>query len=103
MGFRPLEFCGRNNACGLPGVAETEFNLDEPILAQARAHRQRHARMDDLEMRHLDALAATRDLAPGRERGGAKLGAERGTGLGSRDNDDGGLKLKHRNLLNDQT
>jgi hypothetical protein len=59
--------------------------------------------MDDLKMRHLDALAATRDLTPSCERGGAKLNAERDAGLGGRDNDDGGLNLKHRNLLNDQT
>lgn len=63
----------------LPGITETEPDLDEAIAADARAHRQRHARMDDLEIRHLDALAATRDLTPGGESSGAKLGAQRGT------------------------
>jgi hypothetical protein len=37
--------------------------------------------MDELETGHFDALAATRRLMPGRERGGAKLNAERSTRL----------------------
>jgi hypothetical protein len=103
FGLGTPQLLGGDDARSLLGVAETKFDLDEPILAKVRAHRQRHARVDDLEMRHLDALAATRDLAPSRECGGAKLNAERSTGLSGRDNDDGSLNLKHRNLLDDQT
>ena len=53
-------------------------------------------------MRHLDALAATRDLAPSGEGGRAKLHAKRGAGLGGRNNDDGNLNLKHRDFLDEQ-
>src|ERR1700722_7614328 len=59
--------------------------------------------MDDLEMRHLDALAAAGDLQPRRQCGRAKLNAERRTGLSGRNNDDGSLNLKHLDLLNEQT
>ena len=90
---------GRDHPRGLTRVAEADLNFDESIGAQARAHREGHAGMDDLEVRHLESLAATGDFAPGGEAGRAKLDAEGRAGLGGRNDDDGGLNLKHEKLL----
>ena len=82
--------------------AETEFDLDESVAAQAGAHRQRDAGVDDLEVRHLDPLTTTADLSPSRQGSRTELDAECGSGFGRRNNDDGRLNLEHRNLLNEQ-
>lgn len=98
----PAELRRRDDPRRLPRIAEAEFDLDEPVTAEARAHRQRHAAVDDLEVRHLDSLATTGDLSPRRQRGGLDLDTKRSTGLSGRNNDNGSLNLEHRNLLNEQ-
>jgi hypothetical protein len=80
-------------------VAEAEADLDEAVAPQARADGQRHPLVDDLEMRHLQPLATAGKLAPGRQRGRAKLNAERRAGLDGRNDDDGSLDLEHGDLL----
>jgi outer membrane scaffolding protein for murein synthesis (MipA/OmpV family) len=97
MDLRPLELSGRNDACGLSRIADTKLDLNKTVLAKTRTDRQRDAGMDDLEMGHLDTLAAACNLEPSRLRGRAQLSAKRCAGLGGRNDDDGSLNLKHRN------
>jgi hypothetical protein len=102
-GFGLTELGRRDDPGRLPGITDTKADFDKAVAQDARAHGQRHAGMDDLEIRHLNTLAATRYLTPGRQGSGTELNAERGTGLGGWDDDDGSLNLEHRNLLNEQT
>ena len=81
-GFGGAEMRLGDDPTGLPRVAEAKADLDEPVAAEARGHRERHAGVDDLEVGQLEAPAAPGDLLPGGEGGRTKLGAERGAGLG---------------------
>jgi hypothetical protein len=102
-GLGLAELGRRNDPRRLPWITDTKADFDKAIAPDARAHGQRDARVDDLEMRHFDTLAAPGDFAPRRQSGRAKLNAERSTSLGGRNNDNGSLNLEHRNLLKGQT
>ena len=90
-----------NELFGSRRVAEADLDLDEAVAPDARAHGERHARMDELEMRDLQPLAAQGDLAVGGERGRPQLDAERRAGFGGRNDDDGSLNPEHGDLLNE--
>jgi len=93
----------RNHTRRLPRITDTKADFDKAIAADARAHGERDARVDDLEIRHFDTLAAAGNFTPGRESSRAKLDPERSTSLGGWNNDDGSLNLEHRNILKEQT
>jgi hypothetical protein len=92
-----------NNSGGLPWITDAKTDFDKAVAPNARAHRERDAGVEDLEVGHLETLAAARDLAPSRQGSRTELNAERRASLGRRNNDDGSLNLEHRNLLEEQT
>jgi hypothetical protein len=87
--FRQTQRRSGNDPRRLLRITDTKLDLDKPVRPNAGAHCQRHARVDDLEMRHLDPLPTARDFPPGCQRGGADLGSERCTSLGSWNDNNG--------------
>jgi hypothetical protein len=102
-GLGLAELRRRNDPRRLPWITDTKADFDKAIAPDARAHGKRDARVDDLEIRHFDTMAATGDFAPCRQSGRAKLDPESSPSFGGWNNDDGSLNQEHRNLLKEQT
>jgi hypothetical protein len=99
LGFRFTQLGRGDDPRGLPWVSKAEFDHDEPILAQARTYRERHALENDLEMGQLQPLAEAGKRTPGRKPSLALPVAKGRAGLGGENEDDGSLETKHHDDL----
>jgi hypothetical protein len=98
-GLGAPKLSSRNDACGLPGIPEADFNLDEPVAAQARRNRECQFFVNDLKMCHLETLTAARNFAPCGKAGGTKLGPDDLAGFSTGNDDYLGLNTEHKYLL----